>query len=75
VFCSCHALAGHSALDLSCEGLGLLCCDVLFRIDFEEMVQDNEDHGGASEEDGEGVELVVGYHLGGAFGALACRAL
>jgi hypothetical protein len=28
------------------------------------MIQDNEEHGGASEEDGERVELVVRYHFG-----------
>jgi hypothetical protein len=37
------------------------------------MIQDNEEHGGASEEDGERVELVVCYHFGydRAFGMLA----
>lgn len=34
------------------------------------MIQDDEEHGEGAEEDGEGVEVVVGYHcdgLGGEF--------
>lgn len=28
------------------------------------MIEDNKEHGDRAEEDGEGVELVVGYHVG-----------
>jgi len=34
-------------------------------IDFEEMVEDNQKHGGRAEEDGETVEIVVGNHICG----------
>ena len=36
---------------------------VVFRVDFKEVIQDDEEHSGASEEDCERVELVVGDHL------------
>jgi hypothetical protein len=35
---------------------------VIVRVYFEEVVQDDEKHSGASEEDGERVELAVGDH-------------
>lgn len=41
-------------------------------VDFEEMIEDNQEHGQTTEEDGERVELVVGYHIlrvGGGLGA------
>jgi hypothetical protein len=55
---------------LCCRGFRFLGRCVFFRVDFEEVIQDDEHHGGASEEDGERVELAVRYHLGcdGAFG-------
>ena len=34
-------------------------------VDFEEVVEDDEEHGAAAEEDGERVQVVVGYHFGG----------
>lgn len=34
----------------------------VFGIDFEEVVEDDQEHGSAAEEDGEGVELGVGDH-------------
>ena len=34
----------------------------VFGVDFEEVVEDDQQHGGAAEEDGEGVELGVGDH-------------
>jgi hypothetical protein len=34
----------------------------VFGIDFKEVVEDDQEHGGAAEEDGEGVELGVGDH-------------
>lgn len=40
---------------------------MVFRVDFKEMVEHYEKHGGASEEDGEGVKLAVGYHLDRAY--------
>ena len=56
-----------SCLDLAANSPGLLFWDVVFRVNFEEMVQDNEDHGRRAEEDGERVELAVGYHIDRAF--------
>lgn len=32
-------------------------------VDFEEMIKDNQEHGQTTEEDGERVEVVVGYHV------------
>ena len=37
---------------------------MVFRIYLQEMVQDNEKHGGASKEYCERVELAIGYHIG-----------
>lgn len=37
---------------------------MVFRVDFEEVIQYYEHHGRASEEDGERVELAVGDHVG-----------
>lgn len=34
----------------------------VFGVDFEEVVENDQEHGGAAEEDGEGVELGVGDH-------------
>ena len=34
----------------------------IFGVNFEEVVEDDQEHGGATEEDGEGVELGVGDH-------------
>jgi len=34
----------------------------VFGVDFEEVVEDDQEHGSATEEDGEGVELGVGDH-------------
>jgi len=34
----------------------------VFGVDFEEVVEDDQEHGGAAEEDGEGVELSVRDH-------------
>ena len=37
----------------------------MLRVDFQEMVEHNQEHGGAAEEDGEGVKLGVGDHFCG----------
>lgn len=54
-------------LPLRAQGCGLLS---VFRIDLEEVVEDDHEHGGAAEEDGEGVERCVGDHLDGSCGGL-----
>jgi hypothetical protein len=53
-------------LDLvGCYNLRLLLRGVVFRVDFEEVIEDDEKHGCASEEDRERVKLGVCDHLGG----------
>lgn len=52
-FCSALHLV-RLPLDRRCFGV--------FRVDLEEVVEDNENHGRASEEDGEGVKGIVRYH-------------
>lgn len=38
--------------------------DVIFRVDLEEVVENDEEHSRTSEEDGERVKLAVGDHFG-----------
>lgn len=52
-------------LDLVGCGLWFLECGVVFRVDFEEVIEDDEEHGSASEEDGQRIKLGVRNHLGG----------
>lgn len=52
-------------LDLVGCDLWLLEGGVVFRVDFEEVIEDDEKHGSASEEDSQRVELGVCNHLGG----------
>lgn len=55
----------HLALDLlSWRAFRFGSDEVVFGIDLEEMVEYYEQHGGASEEDGQAVELRVGDHVG-----------
>lgn len=56
-----------SCLHLARRSPRLLLRNVILRIDLEEVVKNDQEHGCASEEDGECVELVVGNHLGRAF--------
>lgn len=70
-----HGLDAMPALgfDLGCcrPRLSLLLGDVVFRVDFEEVIEDDEKHGGASEEDCKRVELIVGDHFGYEIGIVA----
>lgn len=43
---------------------------VVFGIDFEEVVENDKEHGQRSKEDSEGVEVVVGDHGDGDMGTL-----
>ena len=52
-------------LDLVGCDLWLLGFGVVFGVDFEEVIEDDEEHGSASEEDSQRVKLGVCDHLGG----------
>lgn len=43
-------------------GGGSFCGGVILRVDLEEVIEHDEQHGSAAEEDGEGVEGGVGDH-------------
>lgn len=52
-------------LDLVGCNLWLLERGMIFRVDFEEVIENDEKHGGTSEEDSQRVELGVCNHLEG----------
>lgn len=52
-------------LDLSCRSFGFLDGGVVFRVDFQEVVEDDEKHSCAPEENGERVQLAVCDHIDG----------
>ncbi|KAK7193783.1 hypothetical protein PSPO01_00456 [Paraphaeosphaeria sporulosa] len=59
--------SGPSCLSLARRSPGFLFRNVVFRVHLEKVVKNDQEHGSASEEYGERVELVVGNHLGRAF--------
>jgi len=60
-------------LPLLWHGIGLLLLGRRLRIlgiDFEKVVQDDEEHGYGAEKEREGVKLGIGYHGGNGKGTL-----
>lgn len=58
---------GPSCLRLARRSPGFLFGNVVFRVDLKEVVDDDQEHRCASEEDRKRVELIVGNHFGRAF--------
>lgn len=71
--CDARRLSDCWGLLYGLGGGSLLCKSAVGRIDLEEVVQNNENHGDGAKEDGESVQIVVGNHGCGFDGAADSR--